>query len=88
MTRIVLLSLVILSGCAATRLETDYGNAYRLARDQQVMNPAAGQETAPVTGLDGTAAEAVLQARKGALAKPADQSSAFSMTPMALGSGK
>ena len=52
---------VILAGCAPTRLEMDYGNSYRLARAQQILLPESEQNLTPPEGLDGRAAQHVLE---------------------------
>jgi type IV pilus biogenesis protein CpaD/CtpE len=43
-----------------SRLELDYGTSYRLAVYGQILNPDAEKNTEPVTGLDGQAAEVII----------------------------
>jgi hypothetical protein len=57
----VVLLGVMLAGCAPTRLEMDYGNSYRLATAQQVLRPESEQNLAPQEGLDGRAAQLILE---------------------------
>jgi hypothetical protein len=52
---------VMLSGCAPTRLEMDYGNSHRLATAQQILLPESEQNLAPQEGLDGRAAQLILE---------------------------
>jgi hypothetical protein len=52
---------VMLAGCAPTRLEIDYGNSYRLATAQQVLLPESEQNLMPQEGLDGRAAQLILE---------------------------
>jgi hypothetical protein len=48
-----------------SRLELDYGTAYKLQKFNQVLNPDAEKNLEPVYGLDGSAAgEVVNQYRK------------------------
>jgi hypothetical protein len=48
-------------GCAAqpSRVEMDYGTSHKLAIANQVLSPEAGQNLAPVEGLNGDAAQKV-----------------------------
>jgi hypothetical protein len=51
--------MLSLTGCASPTpmLDEHFGEAVRAARLAQTLNPNAGQDTAPVTGMDGVAAE-------------------------------
>lgn len=61
-TGIAAMFLVIeLFAACASRLEMDYGNSFRLAKEQQILHPEAGDNLEPVTGLDGKAAVVVLE---------------------------
>jgi type IV pilus biogenesis protein CpaD/CtpE len=42
--------------------ESNMGAAYEAAKSNQILNPEAGKEPQPVQGLDGEAAEAVMDA--------------------------
>lgn len=44
-------------GCAQSRLAKDYGNSYRLAREDQTLNPEAEKNLESVYGFDGQASE-------------------------------
>lgn len=58
----------ISAGCAGrpSRLSMEYGTSFRLAKFHQILNPEAGKNLEPVTGLDGGAARASLgKYRKG-----------------------
>lgn len=49
-----------------SRLKMDYGTSFKLAKFGQVANPGAEKNLAPVTGLEGQVAEAVIgKYRKG-----------------------
>lgn len=49
--------LMVFAGCGQTMVEMDYGVSQKLAIANQTLNPDAGKNTAPVTGLDGPAAK-------------------------------
>lgn len=50
--------LALLSGCASTTPEYDkrFGDAVRQARSQSTLNPTAGDNPDPVSGMDGASA--------------------------------
>ena len=52
----LLIALVFSLGCSSRPLEENWGTAYDLTTEAQVLNPDAGQCADPVTGLDGEAA--------------------------------
>jgi len=76
-TRIVICLLpmiVLILGCAPTRLEMDYGTSYQLQKYQQTLNPQAAKNMAPVEGLNGQAAQnAVEKYQKGFLKDESEQ---------------
>lgn len=47
--------------CAATRLEIDYGTSAKLAKYNQILNPDAEKNLVPVAGLNGKAANKVME---------------------------
>ena len=55
-----------LAGCAATRVERDFGNSLRQAKSNQILNKDTGKNLEPVTGLDGQSASVIMEEyRKG-----------------------
>ena len=48
----------ILSACAPSRLEMDYGTSFKLQKFNQIADPEAGKKVEPAEGMDGRAAEA------------------------------
>ena len=50
-----LLGLTVI-GCAPVQLGENWGTAYQTARQNQTLNPEAGETLDPVVGLDGKAA--------------------------------
>jgi hypothetical protein len=57
---LTLLAPLLLAACGSTptpNYDLRFGDAVREARQRQVLNPAAGLNPAPVTGLDGKVAE-------------------------------
>lgn len=67
------IGVVMLAGCAVgpTRVEADYGRSLDLARSNQILDPAAQQNLAPVYGFDGKAAEATLDRYRSTFEKAA-----------------
>lgn len=56
------LALVALSGCAerAPYFESKFGEAARMTRAQQIINPDASLNRDPVKGMDGKAADSTI----------------------------
>jgi len=67
----ILGSAVLLSGCAPSRLEMDYGTSHKLAKFNQTLNPAAEQNLEPVIGMDAQANEKVIEKYRKDFEKPA-----------------
>jgi hypothetical protein len=63
--------IMLAAGCAPTRLEMDYGTSYKLSKYNQILNPEAEKNLKPVTGMDGQAAQAVLDKYRKDFEKPA-----------------
>lgn len=65
LARLVLAGLLaaLLTACvqSAPQLDAHFGDAVRIARAQQVANPAAAANLDPVRGLDGRSAGAALE---------------------------
>ena len=72
-----LLVLVLqLTACAhqsTPQLEQRFGDAVRLAMAQQVLDPAAARNQAPVYGLDGPSARAVMDRYRASFVEPNGQ---------------
>lgn len=49
--------LLSLSGKEQTMLEENWGRSFETAKYSQILNPEAGKNSEPVTGLDGPAAK-------------------------------
>ena len=65
--------MAALAGCAATstpQLDSTFGDAVNAAKAQQTMNPDASQNTEPVAGMDGKAANAVMDRYHKSFEKP------------------
>jgi hypothetical protein len=78
-------ALSIFSACAATpELDRNWGKAYEAQKSNQIINPEAGENLEPVTGLDGQVAKGILetyekQTKEGAEKRPAATSTIFDM---------
>lgn len=65
---------LIVGSCAtsgSSRMEDDFGNSFRQAKANQLLNPEAAKNIEPVTGFDGRAGQAVLDAYLKDFEKPA-----------------
>jgi len=70
--------IVVILGCAPTRLEMDYGTSYQLQKYQQTLNPQAAKNMAPVEGLNGQAAQnAVEKYQKGFLKDESEEAPTY-----------
>jgi hypothetical protein len=63
---------MLVAGCVfgPTQLEMDYGNSYSTAKSKQILAPEAGNNLAPVEGLDGQAADATIKRYRSTFEKP------------------
>ena len=72
---IVLLGMGFIVGSCFTsgssRVEDDFGNSFRRAKANQLLNPEAAKNIEPVTGLDGKSAQAVVDMYQKNFEKPA-----------------
>jgi hypothetical protein len=59
---VLVIAVAFLGGCSTqmSRREMDYGTSYKLAKFNQVLEPAAEKNLDPVYGLDGQIAEKVM----------------------------
>jgi len=57
-----LLAVAVLAGCVdpSPRLDAKFGDAVNTAKAQQTINPDASRNTNPAVGLDGKAANAII----------------------------
>jgi len=62
---------LLISGCAPSRLEMDYGTSQKLAKFNQTLNPEAEKNLDPVVGMDGQAAQKVVEKYHKDFEKPA-----------------
>jgi len=80
---VLLLSLLVvaLAGCASTtpKLDDNFGYAVNAAKAQQTLNPDASQNTDPVTGMDGKAANSTIDRYEGSFEKPPKTGNVFTI---------
>jgi len=55
----VIAVMLFFSACSQTCLESNWGNSFRAAKSNQILNPDAGNETNPVEGLEGVTASMI-----------------------------
>ena len=66
------ITAVMFFGCSApSRVTMDYGVSYKLSKYNQILNPDAEKNLKPVEGLDGKAANAVVEKYNKDFEKPA-----------------
>ncbi|UCF85081.1 MAG: hypothetical protein JSV50_05465 [Desulfobacteraceae bacterium] len=75
-------ALPVFTGCQGTipaqtgsTLEKNWGTAFESSKYNQIINPEAGKNTAPVEGLDGQAAEKNVKKYRDSFEKPARKES-------------
>lgn len=72
---LIIAAAFLVGGCATgSRVETDYGTSYKLAKFGQTLNPDAENNAAPVTGLGGPAAQRSYDQYLKSFEKPEKQS--------------
>jgi hypothetical protein len=63
---------MMLAGCAeVSRVEMDYGTSFKLSKFNQTLNPDAEKNLDPVVGLNGQAANKVMDKYNKEFEKPA-----------------
>ena len=70
-----IVALISMAGCTKrpTTLGPDYGLAYTMARDHQILNPDAEKNLDPIQGLeDGKAAKLTMERYRSSFEKPED----------------
>ena len=61
---------LLMTGCAPSRLELDYGTSQELVKMNQIIDPQAGHNPAPVQGVDGGAAKHAHDGYRDSFSKP------------------
>jgi hypothetical protein len=67
-------AIFLFSGCQIwmqSKLDRSWSSSFEAARSNQIMNLDAGIDPAPVTGLDGSSAEAAVEKYRGGFKKAA-----------------
>jgi len=80
-----IVAVISVTGCTKrpTTLGPDYGLAYNMANDNQILNPDAGTNLDPVQGLeDGKAAKHTMERYRSSFEKPEEYRKA--MTPSSM----
>jgi hypothetical protein len=89
------LLMMALAGCAANmtesnstpRLDSTFGDAVKAARAQQTLNPDASQNTDPVAGIDGEAANSAVDQYEKSFKSPPATGNVFNIGVGSGGSG-
>ena len=77
----ILTIVVMLNACVepAPRYEAEFGNATRATLNAQIINPEAGNNPDPVTGLDGRAARDAINNYQKSYANPEKPQNVFNI---------
>ena len=70
----IVMFLTLASCVGPSRLDVDYGTSHKLATFNQVLDPDAVKNLEPVEGLDGNAAERVVEKYEKDFEKPSPPS--------------
>ncbi|MBP1750242.1 MAG: putative exported protein [Deltaproteobacteria bacterium] len=79
------LAVIFLAGCTTSRLETDYGTSYKLARFNQTLDLEAEKNLKPVEGIDGQVSQRIVDRYYQGFEKPAP---AVPSVVLGVGGGK
>ena len=74
---IIGLLLVTMACAGPSRVERDFGTSAKLAKFNQIANPAAGKNLEPVVGFDGGAAKATIDKYHKDFEKPAPETNVY-----------
>ena len=88
-------ALLFFTGCYGTsfrpvesRVDKNWGVAYEAAKHNQILNPKAQKNQAPVVGLDGQAAERNMDAYRNSFGEDDSKSSVNITIPTITGTGE
>lgn len=78
----VIVALSLVSGCQGgdftkreSTLKENWGRSFKEAKENQILNPEAGKDPGPVTGLDGQAANSSMEKYRGQFKEKDDSES-------------
>ena len=63
---VLMVGLLFFTSCSKefkkeTKLDRNWGRSFEAAKQNQILNPEAGKEPEPVVGMDGQAAEKIIE---------------------------
>lgn len=85
-----ILAFLVCTGCTGkysyreeSQLDKNWGKSFEFAKENQKLNPEAGQNLEPITGMDGKSAEVVVNRYHGSFQKtPATPEYRLNLGPM------
>jgi len=84
----LIVSIIVIAGCAGPSvLEQNWGRSVETARFNQTLNPKAGENPEPVTGLDGRSADNALEAYRRSF-KAEDKTAGYDIKLTGIGMNK
>ncbi len=81
----LVLGVTLVASCGMTRLEMDYGTSHKLAKYNQILDPEAEKNMKPVTGLDGQAAQSVMDTYRKGFEKAPQTSTTYNFSIGSMG---
>lgn len=67
---LIIAAAFLVGGCATSRVETDFGTSYKLAKFGQTLNPDAENNLDPVEGIDGRSGENIVEKYEKSFERP------------------
>lgn len=67
---LIIAAAILVGGCATSRVETDFGTSYKLAKFGQTLNPDAEKNLDPVEGIDGRSGKNVVEKYEKSFERP------------------
>jgi hypothetical protein len=72
--------MILTIGCAKSRLEMDHGTSYNLQKFNQTLNADAEKNLAPVTGMNGQAAQYSVEKYQKGFEKPSETATTYQIS--------
>ena len=84
----LIVGIIVIAGCAGPSvLDQNWGRSVETARFNQTLNPKAGENPEPVTGMDGESAANALEAYRQSF-KAEDKSAGYDIKLTGIGMNK
>ena len=81
----IIAAISFVFGCAESRVAMDYGTSHQLQKYNQTLNPEAEKNVAPVTGMDGRAAQGAVEKYEKGFEKAAPTTTSYQINVGSMG---